>query len=78
MKTEELDALLNGAKGVKLTQQSGNVIWLMRHDLVSPVAWRAAMRRQLGHTGYEPPVYDQEAHDESVRELFELVRSSAR
>lgn len=73
MDEHELDRLLGGARGVALQMQSGAVLRLDRHELADPVAWRAAMRRQLGHTGYRPPVYDQDRHDEIVRVVFRLV-----
>ena len=57
MTDAELDALLDGAAGAALTLSSPDGVMrihLTRHDLRTPVAWRAALRRQLGHTGYEP------------------------
>ena len=51
---------------------------LDRRELASPQAWRAAMRRALGHTGYRPPVYCQEDHDQSIRVMFRLVDAADR
>jgi hypothetical protein len=73
MTDRELDRLLGGAAGVVLTMTNGERLWLDRHDLASPISWRAAMRRQLGHTGYSPPVYCQAEHDAMVRVLFAFV-----
>ena len=73
MTDAELDALLDGARGATLTLSTpdGPVrVYLDRHALESPVAWRAAMRRGLGHLGYEPPAYDREDHDHIVRVMF--------
>ena len=80
MHQEELSALLDGGDGATLTLSSpeGPVrVYLTRHDLRTPVAWRAAMRRALGDTGYEPPVYSQEDHDQLVRVLFRFAGAVA-
>ncbi len=72
----ELSALLDGAAGANLTLSGSDgpmEVYFTRHDLETPVAWRAAMRRQLGHLGYEPPVYEQAEHDDFVRVLFMLA-----
>ena len=73
MPDAELSALLDGAAGATLTLSGPDgpmQVYLTRHDLETPVAWRAAMRRQLRHLGYEPAVYEQEEHDQFVRVLF--------
>jgi hypothetical protein len=76
MAPEELSALLDGAAGATLTLSGpdGPInVAFNRHDLETPAAWRAAMRRALGHVGYEPPHYDQADHDQFVRVLFALA-----
>ena len=78
MTARELDALLDGQQGVVLEMANGEHIWLDRHELETPQAWRSAMRRQLGHTGYEPPIYSQASHDEIVRVLFRMIDAQAR
>ena len=58
MTDRELADLLGGAAGGKLTLSTpdGPVsVYFTHHELASPVAWRSALRRQLGHTGYRPP-----------------------
>lgn len=71
MTDRELDALLCGAVGASLTLTGGITVYFTRHDLKTPQGWRAALRRALGHTGYQqPPVYDVEDHDRIVRTLF--------
>jgi hypothetical protein len=77
MKANELYALLAGAAGVSLIHESRKVTRLSRHDLATPVAWRAAMRRQMP-AGRQPPVYSQEDHDELVRVLFQAIDASKR
>ena len=80
MHHRELDALLDGAAGGMLTFDTpdGPVgVHLDRRALESPVAWRAALRRQLGHLGYEPPVYAQRDHDQIVRAMFGLADAEA-
>lgn len=76
MSPDELDALFDGYRyaSVELRHDDGRSLCVRftRHDLATPQAWRAAMRRQLGHTGYRPPVYDQDAHDQIVRVMFML------
>ena len=77
MKDDELDRLLNGGTsvGVTLAKDDGSAIEVLftRHELASPTAFRAALRRALGHEGYEPPRYDQEDHDTIVRVMFQLA-----
>jgi hypothetical protein len=76
MTDRELDALLDGAAGgtVTFTSPDGPLeVHFDRHALKSPVAWRAALRRQLGHIGYEPPVWAQEDHDKIIRAMFMLA-----
>ena len=72
----ELDALLDGGPGSDMTTQHPDGpkqgLRSTRHDLETPVAWRAAMRRQMP-AGYEPPVYGVEDHGRIVRALFALV-----
>lgn len=75
MTDQELDRLLDGAQGVTLTTSTGKRLTFTRHELQNVVAWRSAMRRQLGHTGYRPPVYDQGEHDQIVRVIFRLVEA---
>jgi hypothetical protein len=77
MTDRELDALLDGAPGGTVTLSTGQRIYFDRHELASPVAWRAAMRRALGHTGYEPPVWCQEDHDQIIRAMFMLADACA-
>ena len=82
MTDRELDALLDGAAGAKLTLGAPGgretVLHFTRHDLRTPGAWRAAMRRQFGHTGYCPPRYSQRDHDQIVRALFRLADAGRR
>lgn len=81
MTHQELDALLDGATGASLALSGpdGPVeVHFTRHELRSPVAWRAALRRQLRHLGYEPPHYDQEDHDVFVRAMFALADAAVR
>lgn len=76
MTHQELDALLDGATGavLALAGPDGPVgVRFTRHELHSPTAWRAALRRQLGHTGYQPPVYGLEDHDQIIRAMFALA-----
>lgn len=73
MLDDELDALLDGSAGATIVLSSGDHIYFSRRALESPTAWRATMRRALGHTGYSPPVHDQEDHDQLVRGLFMLA-----
>lgn len=79
MRATELDALLAGEAGVVVGfehNDGGRIdVYLSRHELASPIAWRAAMRRAFGHEGYEPPHYSQEDHDQIVRVLFRLVEA---
>jgi hypothetical protein len=73
MTDEELGGLLRGAHGARLVLSGPDGpanVFFTRRDLQTPLAWRAAMRRQLGHLGYEPPAYDQHDHDTFVRVLF--------
>jgi hypothetical protein len=80
----ELDVLLAGRTSVVLTlaptegEGHGERVWFDRHDLATPVAWRGAMRRQLGHLGYEPPIYGQEDHDTIVRVMVQLSDAGGR
>ena len=77
MTSQELDRLLAGAQRATLTLTNGerpHQVHFTRHELQSPVAWRAALRRQLGHLGYEPPVYGVEDHDVLVRAIVRLRR----
>lgn len=81
MTSEELDGLLDSAPGgtVTFTTPDGPVeVYFTRHELQSPVAWRAAMRRHLGHTGYVPPVYDVDDHDQLIRVMFMFADACAR
>ena len=73
MTDQELDALLCGASGASLTLTGGVTVYFTRPHLKTPQGWRAAMRRALGHTGYEPPVYDVADHDQIVRVMFQLA-----
>ena len=73
MNDRELDGLLDGAAGATLTLNTGQGIYFDRHELGHPHAWRAALRRQLGHTGYHPPVYGVEDHDQIIRVMFRLA-----
>lgn len=76
MTARELDALLKGEDGlvVVLKGPSGfTPLELSRYELGNPVAFRAAWRRVLAHTGWEAPVYDQEDHDTIVRVMFRLA-----
>lgn len=76
MTHQELDALLDGAAGATLTlcTPHGPIqVRLDRHELENRVAWRAAMRRQLGHVGYQPPHYSRQDHDQIVRAMFALA-----
>ena len=81
MTDAELSALLDGAEGATLT--FGNIgfdtikIDMYKNDLRTPVAFRAALRRQLGHLGYEPPVYGDEQHEQIVRAMFALADARA-
>jgi hypothetical protein len=81
MHDRELDALLDGASGATLVLSSPDgpiFVAFSRHELRSPVAWRARMRRTLAHTGYVPPVYEQEDHDQIVRAMFMLADAEVR
>ena len=75
MTHDELDALLEGAAGATLTLSAPDGIkkvYFERQELRSPIAWRAALRRQMP-VGYRPPVYSTEDHDQIVRALFALA-----
>jgi hypothetical protein len=78
----ELDELLGDGRsiGVGFANDDGDVVvvWFQRHELANPVAWRAALRRALGHEGYEPPRYSQEDHDTIVRVMFRAARMGGR
>jgi hypothetical protein len=74
MTDRELDRLLDGAPGVTMTTSTGAQVHFDRKALADPAAWRAAMRRALGHTGgYEPPHYSEADHDVIIRTLFRLI-----
>ena len=72
----ELNALLDGAAGATLTLLDAKgveqIVHFERHELLTPAAWRAALRRQMP-ADYEPPVYGVEDHGRIVRALFALV-----
>lgn len=74
MTSRELDQLLNGAEGLDspVIAPDGTEIVLRfdRHALLSPVAFRAVLRRGLGHLDYTPPTFSQEEHDQLVRVMF--------
>lgn len=75
MTHQELDALLDGGSGIDMSFSTSDgpvQVRFTRHDLLTPAAWRAALRRQMP-AGYEPPVYGVEDHGRIVRALFALV-----
>jgi hypothetical protein len=82
MTRRDLDRLLRGHAGLATTiyDAGGRAtpIRFSRRALEDPKVWRSTMRRALGHTGYEPPVYCQADHDQLVRVMFRLADSSER
>ena len=92
MTEKELDVLLRGAPGARLMLSGPDGrqlrVYFDRHSLASPAAWRATLRRAIGHLGggWEPPRCSQDDHDVLVRVLFafadatehERVRAASR
>lgn len=72
MKSPELDTLLAGARGVRVTLSNGWVLSLDREALDHPEWFRKTVWCQLG---VRVPVYRQRDHDEIVKALVALAHA---